>query len=125
MRMAIAASMATLGKQEQAKAARRLIIVEKPSSDRKRFSAHPNAPSFRATASKPSSTSLSAPSDRRFGCYDYDAAHLKLYVEHPKRDRIGDYIDTYIAEHGPSRISQNPADMPHLAKLKADPVLGY
>ena len=54
-----------------------------------------------------------------FGRYDYDAAHLKLYVEHSKRaERIGDYIRDYIlATKRPQRISRE--DRRHGADAKA------
>src|SRR5205085_8167151 len=62
-----------------------------------------------------------------FGCYDYDAAHLKLYVEHSKRsERIGDYIDTYIRGTKDHRAYlEKSGGLAHLATLKADPVRGY
>ena len=62
-----------------------------------------------------------------FGRYDYDAAHLKLYVDHSKRaERIGDYIREYILStknHG--EYLEKIGGAAQTQKLKADPALGY
>jgi glutaconate CoA-transferase subunit A len=62
-----------------------------------------------------------------FGRYDYDARHLKLYVEHSRRrDRIGDYIDTYIrATKDHWGYLEEAGGLAHLESLRADPALGY
>ena len=114
--------------EEQAKAARRLIVVAEeivPTDDIRREPERTIIPGHRVEAviHQPWGAHPTAV----YGRYDYDAAHLKLYVEHSKRsDRIGDYIDTYI------RGSKDHWDyldkiggQGHLEGLKADPALGY
>lgn len=62
-----------------------------------------------------------------FGCYDYDAAHLKLYVEHARDSRgIREYIDEYILGCRDHSAWLNRAAGPgRLEALKADRNLGY
>jgi acyl CoA:acetate/3-ketoacid CoA transferase alpha subunit len=114
--------------EEQAKAAQRLIVVAEtivPTEEIQRAPERTIIPGHRVEAviHQP----FGAHPTAVFGCYDYDAAHLKLYVEHSKRaDRIGDYIDTYIRrpkDH--NEYLEKSGGPAHLARLKADPVLGY
>jgi hypothetical protein len=62
-----------------------------------------------------------------FGRYDYDAAHLKLYVEHSKRaERVGEYLDTYIRgtkDHWD--YLERCGGLRHLESLKAERIFGY
>jgi glutaconate CoA-transferase, subunit A len=62
-----------------------------------------------------------------FGCYDYDPAHLKLYVEHARDPRrMGEYIDKYIrgsSDHWDWLAKAT--DLAHLSALKAERILGY
>ena len=114
--------------EEQAKAAKRLVVVAEtivPTEEIQRTPERTIIPGHRVEAviHQP----FGAHPTAVFGCYDYDAAHLKLYVEHSKRaERIGDYIDTYIRgtkDHG--EYLEKAGGPQHLAGLKADPVLGY
>ena len=114
--------------EEQAKAAKRLIVVAEeivPTEEIQRQPERTIIPGHRVEAviHQP----FGAHPTAVFGCYDYDAAHLKLYVEHSKRsERIGDYIDTYI--QGPKdhrEYLEKAGGLAHLCSLKADPVLGY
>ena len=114
--------------EEQAKAARRLIVVAEtivPTEEIQRQPERTIIPGHRVEAiiHQP----FGAHPTAVFGCYDYDAAHLKLYVEHSKRaDRIGDYIDTYIRRPKDTiEYLEKAGGLAHLAGLKADPVLGY
>jgi hypothetical protein len=114
--------------EEQAKAAHRLIVVAEtivPTEEIQRRPERTIIPGHRVEAviHQP----FGAHPTAVFGCYDYDAAHLKLYVEHSKSgDRIGDYIDTYIRDTKDHRAYLDKVGGPqHLAALKADPVLGY
>ena len=62
-----------------------------------------------------------------FGCYDYDPAHLKLYVEHARDPRrMGEYIDKYIrgsTDHW-DWLSK-ATTLAQLSALKAERILGY
>ena len=114
--------------EEQAKAAKRLIVVAEtivPTEEIQRAPERTIIPGHRVEAviHQP----FGAHPTAVFGCYDYDAEHLKLYVEHSKRaERIGDYIDTYIRKPKNTReYLEKAGGLAHLASLKADPVLGY
>ena len=114
--------------EEQAKAAKRLIVVAEESVPTEAFQREPERtilPAHRveAVVHQP----FGAHPCAVYGSYDYDAAHLKLYVEHSKRaERIGDYIDAYIRgtkDH--SEYLEKIGGEAVLAGLKADPELGY
>jgi glutaconate CoA-transferase, subunit A len=114
--------------EEQAKAAKRLIVVVEEIVPTEEIRCQPERtiiPGHRVEAviHQP----FGAHPTAVFGCYDYDAAHLKLYVEHSKRsERIGDYIDTYIRSTKDHReYLEKAGGLGHLAALRADPVLGY
>jgi acyl CoA:acetate/3-ketoacid CoA transferase alpha subunit len=114
--------------EEQAKAAKRLIVVAEnivPTDEIQRQPERTIIPAHRVEAviHQP----FGAHPTAVYCCYDYDAAHLKLYVEHSKRaERIGDYIDTYISGTKDHRgYLEKIGGATHLAGLKADPVLGY
>src|SRR5258705_10868832 len=115
-------------KEEKAKAANRLIIVAEtivPTEEIQRAPERTIIPGHRVEAviHQP----FGAHPTAVFGCYDYDATHLKLYVEHSKlAERIGEYIDTYIRGTKDHReYLEKAGGLAHLAALKADPVLGY
>jgi len=84
--------------EEQAKAAKRIIIVAEEivtTDEIRRAPERTVIPAHRveAVVHQP----FGAHPTSVFGCYDYDAAHLKLYVDHSKHPvRIGQYIDGYI-----------------------------
>ena len=114
--------------EEQAKAAHRLIVIAEtivPTEEIQRAPERTIIPGHRVEAviHQP----FGAHPTAVFGCYDYDAAHLKLYVEHSKNgDRVSDYIDTYIRRPKNTReYLEKAGGLAHLASLKADPVLGY
>jgi hypothetical protein len=62
-----------------------------------------------------------------FGCYDYDADHLKLYVGHARRpEGIMEYLKTYVMgtrDHG--EYLEKVGGLKRMKELKADRVLGY
>ena len=114
--------------EEQAKAANRLIVVAEdivPTEEIQRAPERTIIPAHRVEAviHQP----FGAHPTAVFGCYDYDAAHLKLYVEHSRSsERIGDYIDTYIRDTKDHRnYLEKIGGLRHLTALKANPVLGY
>ncbi len=114
--------------EEQAKAAKRLVVIAEEIVPVETIQQEPERtiiPAHRveAVVHQP----FGAHPTAVYGRYDYDAAHLKLYVEHSKRpERIGDYIDAYIRgtkDH--SAYLEKIGGEVHLASLKADPALGY
>jgi glutaconate CoA-transferase, subunit A len=114
--------------EEQAKAAQRLIIVAEeivPTDEIRREPERAIIPAHRveAVVHQP----YGAHPTSVFGCYDYDAAHLKLYVDHAKHPvKIGDYIDRYIrGSKDHSDYLEKIGGREHLAGLKADRILGY
>jgi len=114
--------------EEQAKAARRLIVIAEEIVPTETIQKEPERtiiPAHRVEAviHQPYGAHPTAVFDR----YDYDAAHLKLYVEHSKRaERIGDYIRDYIlATKDHREYLEKIGGAVQLQKLKADPVLGY
>ncbi len=114
--------------EEQAKAAKRLIVVAEeivPTDVIRQEPERTIIPAHRVEAviHQPWGAHPTAV----FGRYDYDAAHLKLYVEHSKRsERIGDYIDTYIRgtkDHW--EYLEKAGGLRHLESLKAERIFGY
>jgi acyl CoA:acetate/3-ketoacid CoA transferase alpha subunit len=114
--------------EEQAKAARRLIVIAEEIVPTEAIQKEPGRtiiPAHRVEAviHQP----FGAHPTAVFGRYDYDAAHLKLYVDHSKRaERIGDYIQNYIlSTRNHDAYLEKVGGLRHLEGLKADPVLGY
>ncbi len=114
--------------EEQAKAARRLIVIAEEIVPTETIQKEPERtiiPAHRVEAviHQP----FGAHPTAVFGCYDYDAAHLKLYVDHSKRaERIGDYIQNYIlSTKNHDTYLEKVGGLRHLEGLKADPALGY
>jgi acyl CoA:acetate/3-ketoacid CoA transferase alpha subunit len=114
--------------EEQAKAARRLIVIAEEIVPTEAIQKEPGRtiiPAHRVEAviHQP----FGAHPTAVFGRYDYDAAHLKLYVDHSKRaERIGDYIQNYIlSTKNHDSYLEKIGGVRHLAGLKADPMLGY
>jgi glutaconate CoA-transferase subunit A len=114
--------------EEQAKAAKRLIVIAEEIVPTDVIRAEPERtilPAHRVEAviHQPWGAHPTAV----FGCYDYDAAHLKLYVEHSKRpEKIGDYIDNYIRgtkDHW--AYLEKSGGLRHLEQLKAQRIFGY
>jgi acyl CoA:acetate/3-ketoacid CoA transferase alpha subunit len=112
--------------EEQAKAAKRLVVIAEeivPTEEIQRAPERTIIPGHRVEAVV--HLPFGAHPTAVFGCYDYDAAHLKLYVEHSRRaDKIGDYISTYIRGTRDHREYLAKAGA-RLDDLKADPALGY
>jgi len=114
--------------EEQAKAARRLIVIAEEIVPTEAIQKEPGRtiiPAHRVEAviHQP----FGAHPTAVFGRYDYDAAHLKLYVDHSKRpERIGEYIQNYIlSTRNHDAYLEKVGGLRHLEGLKADPVLGY
>ncbi|OFW28347.1 MAG: hypothetical protein A3J28_09645 [Acidobacteria bacterium RIFCSPLOWO2_12_FULL_60_22] len=114
--------------EEQAKAARRVIVIaeELVSTEYiQRFPERTVIPAHRVEAviHQP----FGAHPTAVFGCYDYDADHLKLYVEHAKRpERMREYLETYIrSTRDHWEYLEKAGGLQRLQELKADRVLGY
>jgi len=114
--------------EEQAKAARRVIVIaeELVSTEYiQRFPERTVIPAHRVEAviHQP----FGAHPTAVFGCYDYDADHLKLYVEHAKRpERMREYLETYIlSARDHWEYLEKAGGLQRLQGLKADRVLGY
>ena len=114
--------------EEQAKAARRVIVIaeELVSTEYiQRFPERTVIPAHRVEAviHQP----FGAHPTAVFGCYDYDADHLKLYVEHAKRpERMREYLETYIrSTRDHWEYLEKAGGLQRLQGLKADRVLGY
>jgi acyl CoA:acetate/3-ketoacid CoA transferase alpha subunit len=114
--------------EEQAKAANRLIVIAEEIVPTAAFQKEPERtiiPGHRveAVVHQPFGAYPAAV----FGCYDYDAEHLKMYVEHSRHaERIGEYIDTYIRGTKDHPAYLRKAGAPErLVPLQADPMLGY
>jgi glutaconate CoA-transferase subunit A len=114
--------------EEQAKAAKRLIVIAEEIVPTDEIRAQPERtiiPAHRveAVVHQPWGAHPTAV----FGCYDYDSAHLKLYVEHSRRgEKIGDYIDNYVrGTKGHWDYLEKSGGMRHLESLKATRILGY
>ena len=114
--------------EEQAKAAKRLVVIAEEIVPTEAFQREPERtiiPAHRVEAVV--HLRFAAHPTAVYGSYDYDGAHLKLYVEHSKRpERIGDYINAYIRGTKDHReYLEKIGGEAHLASLKADPELGY
>jgi len=114
--------------EEQAKAARRIIVVTEevvPTEYIRRAPERTVIPGHRveAVVHQP----FGAHPTAVFGCYDYDAQHLKLYTEQTKTAEMLDkYLHTYVfgvRDHGD--YLEKVGGMRRLNALKADPVMGY
>jgi glutaconate CoA-transferase subunit A len=114
--------------EEQAKAAKRIIVVAEEIVPSEAFQKEPERtiiPAHRVEAviHQPYGAYPTAV----FGRYDYDASHLKFYVEQAKSaDLIGDYIATFIRDTKDHPEYLRRAGAPErLVPIQADPVLGY
>jgi hypothetical protein len=61
-----------------------------------------------------------------YGRYDYDAEHLRLYVEHSRKGGIEQYLQTYV--HGTKShhdYLEKCGGATRLQRLRAAPGLGY
>lgn len=114
--------------EEQAKAARRVIVVAEEIVPTEFIRRHPTRtiiPAHRVEAviHQP----FGAHPTAVYGCYDYDPEHLQLYVEHARDPkRMQDYIENYISStRDHSEYLEKVGGQAKLDALKADPVLGY
>jgi glutaconate CoA-transferase subunit A len=116
------------GNEEQAKAGRRLIVVTEELAPTEFFQRSPERtiiPGHRVEAiihlpfgAMPTSV---------FGCYDYDADHLRLYVEHAKEPkRFQEYLDKFVLscrDHW--EYLEKLGGHRRMMELRAEPILGY
>jgi glutaconate CoA-transferase, subunit A len=114
--------------EEQAKAARRIIIITEELAPPELFRQHPTRtviPAHRVEAviHQP----FGAHPTAVYGCYDYDSEHLELYVKHARTDEgVREYIQKYILDSRDfSEYLEKVGGARKLESLKADPVLGY
>jgi len=116
------------GNEEQAKAGRRLIVVAEeivPTEFIQRSPERTIIPGHRVEAviHQP----FGALPTTVYGCYDYDADHLRLYVEHAKQpERFKEYLDKFVfgcRDHW--EYLQKLGGLPRIAELRAERILGY
>ncbi len=114
--------------EEQAKAARRVVVIteELVSTDEiRREPERTVIPGHRVDAVV--HLPFGAHPTAVFGCYDYDAEHLRLYVEQAKTAAsVADYLRTYVSCTRDHRdYLEKIGGARRLDHLKADPALGY
>ena len=114
--------------EEQAKAGRRVIVITEelvPTEYIQRFPEKTIIPAHRVEAviHQP----FGAHPTAVFQCYDFDADHLLLYVDHVKRvERVPEYLKTYVLgtkDHW--EYLDKVGGLRRMNELKADRVLGY
>ena len=114
--------------EEQAKAAKRLIVITEelvPTEYIQRAPERTVIPAHRVEAviHQP----FGAHPTAVYGCYDYDADHLKLYVDHSRNpERFKQYISTYVlgsADHW--EYLEKIGGLTYLENLRAERLLGY
>jgi acyl CoA:acetate/3-ketoacid CoA transferase alpha subunit len=114
--------------EEQAKAAKRLVVIAEEIVSTDEIRKQPERtiiPAHRvdSVVHQP----FGAHPTAVYGRYDYDADHLRLYVNHSKKGGdISEYLDTYV--RGTKDHSEYLEKVGGAAKrdaLKADPALGY
>src|SRR5688572_2642413 len=111
--------------EEQAKAARRLIVIAEEIVDSDEIRRQPERtiiPAHRveAVVHQP----FGAYPTAVYGRYDYDAGHLKAYVGHSRTGSIASYLDAYVRGSADHEAFLAKAGANRDA-LKADPELGY
>lgn len=113
---------------EQVKAGRRVIVVADeivPTEFIRRFPERTVIPAHRVEAviHQP----YGAMPTCVFRCYDYDADHLRLYVEHAKEPRrVPEYLDKFVLgcrDHW--EYLEKLGGLKRLEELRADPISGY
>ena len=114
--------------EEQAKAARRVIVAAEELVSTEHIRRAPERtviPAHRVEAviHQP----FGAHPTSVFRCYDYDAEHLTVYVNHVKRaEAVRQYLETYVlgtTDHW--EYLDKVGGMRKLAELRADRILGY
>ena len=114
--------------EEQAKAAKRVILIAEELAPPELFRQHPTRtviPAHRVEAviHQPYGAHPTAV----YSCYDFDAEHLELYVKHARTAAgVREYIEKYIlGTHDFAGYLEKIGGAAKLAKIKADSVLGY
>src|SRR5438067_125567 len=114
--------------EEQAKAGRRVIVITEelvPTEYIQRFPEKTIIPAHRVEAviHQP----FGAHPTAVFQCYDFDADHLRLYVNHAKRAAtFPEYVKTYISDTKDHwEYLEKVGGLRRMDKLKADRILGY
>lgn len=114
--------------EEQAKAARRVVLITEEVVPTERFRRDPARtviPAHRVEAviHQPYGAHPTAV----YSCYDYDAEHLELYVKHARTaEGVQEYIRQYIlGSRDFSEYLDKVGGAARLAAIKADPALGY
>jgi len=114
--------------EEQAKAGKRVVVITEelvPTEYIQRYPAQTIIPAHRVEAviHQPFGAHPSAV----FQCYDFDAEHLKSYVNHSKSiERFPEYLNTYVLrtkDHW--EYLEKVGGLRHMNELKADRILGY
>ena len=114
--------------EEQAKAGRRLIVIAEEIVSTEYIQRSPERtiiPGHRVEAviHQPFGAAPTAV----FGRYDYDADHLRLYVDHAKEPkRFQEYLKTFVfgcRDH--AEYLEKLGGSKRMEQLRADPVLGY
>ena len=116
------------GNEEQAKAGRRLVVVAEelvPTEFIQRSPERTIIPGHRVEAiiHQP----FGAMPTSVFGCYDYDADHLRLYVDHAKEPRrFHEYLEKFVLgcrDHW--EYLEKLGGLQRMEELRAEPILGY
>ena len=114
--------------EEQAKAAKRVVLIAEELAPAELFRQHPARtiiPAHRVEAviHQPYGAHPTAV----YSCYDFDAEHLELYVKHARTAAgVREYIEKYIlGTQDFAGYLETIGGAAKLAKIKADPVLGY
>jgi acyl CoA:acetate/3-ketoacid CoA transferase alpha subunit len=114
--------------EEQAKAGRRLVVVAEeivPTEYIQRSPERTIIPGHRVEAviHQP----FGALPTAVFGCYDYDADHLRLYVEHAKEpERFKEYLKAFVFDcRDHWEYLGKLGGLRRTEELRADPILGY
>ena len=113
---------------EAAKAARQVIVVAEQLVSGEMIRRQPEltlVPGFRVSTVVP--LPYGAHPTSLYGCYDYDAAHLKRYVSQTRTQAGFDaYLAEFVLEPGDHlAYLERAGGIAALAPLKADPSLGY
>jgi len=116
------------GNEEQAKAGRRLVVVTEelvPTEFIQRSPERTIIPGHRVEAiiHQP----FGAMPTSVFGCYDYDADHLRLYVDHAKEPRrFQEYLEKFVLgcrDHW--EFLEKLGGLRRMEELRAELILGY
>ncbi len=114
--------------EEQAKAAHRVIVITEelvPTEQIQRSPERTIIPAHRVEAviHQP----FGAHPTAVFGCYDYDAEHLELYVEHARDpERMREYLEKYVlSTQDHQEYLEKTGGLKQANKLKAKPGFGY